>query len=111
MLGVILSLIVAICYGVSATMQKYAISSIKKFSFKLLFKNRQWLASLLVGAIGTVVYLFAMKITPLSTVQVFLSLSVVIPILASFLLFKEKLKVMKWICVVLILAGVFLTIL
>jgi drug/metabolite transporter (DMT)-like permease len=111
MLGVVLLLIVAVCYGISATMQKYAVSSMKKFSFKLLFRDRKWLASMLVGTIGTVAYLFAMKIAPLSTVQVFLSLYIVIPILAGFLFFKEKLKVMEWLCVAMIVTGVFLTML
>ena len=111
MLGVLLSLIVAICYGISATIQKYAISSMKKFSFKLLFKNRKWLVSLLVGTIGTLLYLFAVKIAPLSTVQVFLAISIIVPILAGFLFFKEKLKVREWLCVVLVIAGVFLTML
>ena len=111
MLGIVLSLIVAVCYGISATMQKYAVSSIKKFSFRLLFKNRKWLASMFVGVIGTVAYLLAMKITPLSTVQVFLSLSIVIPVLAGFIFFKERLRVREWTCVALILAGVFVTML
>jgi len=110
MLGVLLSFIVAICYGISATMQKYAISSMKKFSFRKLFKNKKWLVSLLIGVIGTLAYLLAMRIAPLSTVQVFLSLSIVIPILAGFLFFKEKLRVREWVCVSLIVVGVILTI-
>ena len=111
MLGVLLSLIVAVCYGISAAMQKYAISSMEKFSFRRLFKNKKWIASILVGTVGTLAYLLAMKTAPLSTVQVFLSFSIIIPILAGFVFFKEKLKMREWICVSLIVIGVILTIL
>jgi drug/metabolite transporter (DMT)-like permease len=111
MLGVLLLLVVAVCYGISSTLQKYAVSSMKKFSFTRLFSNKRWLLSMLFGAAGTATYLIAMKIAPLFTVQIFMAISIVIPILAGFLFFKEKLKVMEWLCVGMILAGVFLTIL
>jgi drug/metabolite transporter (DMT)-like permease len=111
MLGVLLSLIVAICYGISAAMQKYAISKMEKFSFRHLFVNKKWLASLLVGLVGTVAYLLAVKTAPLSTVQVFLSLSIIIPILAGFVFFKEHLKDREWVCISLIVLGIVLTVL
>jgi uncharacterized membrane protein len=110
MLGILLSLIVAVCYGISAAMQKYAISKMEKFSFRRLFKNVRWLASLLVGFVGTATYLLAVKIAPLSTVQVFLSLSIIIPILVGAAIFKERLRKSEWICVCMILVGICLTI-
>ena len=110
MLGILLSLIIAVCYGISAAMQKYAISKMEKFSFRQLFKNVRWLVALLVGLVGTVTYLLAVKIAPLSTVQVFLSLSIIIPILVGASLFKEKLRTREWICVCMILVGICLTI-
>ncbi len=110
MLGVLLSLIVAVCYGISAAMQKYAISKMESFSFRRLFRNKRWLASLLVGLVGTLSYLLAVKIAPLSTVQVFLSLSIIIPILVGASLLKERLEVREWICVCMILVGICLTI-
>jgi multidrug transporter EmrE-like cation transporter len=110
MLGVLLSLIVAVCYGISAAMQKYAISRMERFSFRRLFKNARWLAALLVGFVGTITYLLAVKIAPLSTVQVFLSLSIIIPILVGASLFKEYLRKSEWLCVCLILVGICLTI-
>lgn len=111
MLGVLLSFIMALCYGISATLQKYAVSSMKKFSFRKLFKNGKWLASMVIGALGSLSYLLALRVTPISTIQVFLSLSIVIPIVAGFLFFKEKMKVVQWLCVVMIIAGVSLTVL
>jgi drug/metabolite transporter (DMT)-like permease len=111
MLGILLSLIVALCYGVSAAMQKYAISSMEKFSFRRLFRNKKWLASLLVGFLGTSAYLLAVKTAPLSTVQIFLSLSIIIPILAGFVFFKENLKKREWVCISLIVLGIILTVL
>ncbi len=111
MLGVVLSLIVAVCYGISATLQKYAVSSMKKFSFSILFRNKRWLISMIFGGVGTVTYLIAMKIAPLLTVQIFLAISIVIPIISGFVFFKEELRLMEWLCVALIITGVFLTIL
>jgi len=114
MLGILLSLVAAVCYGISAAMQKYAVAKItarKRFSFKHLFKSRKWYASLGIGGIGILAYLTAMIYAPLSTVQVFLSLTLVITVFAGFIFFKEKMKVREWLCVVMIITGVFLTIL
>ncbi len=114
MLGIILSLVAAVCYGISAAMQKHAVAKItakKRFSFRRLLKNARWYASLGVGGIGILAYLTAMIYAPLSTVQVFLSLTLVISVLAGFMFFKERMKVKEWLCVVMIIAGVFLTIL
>ena len=110
MLGIALSLITAFLFGLSATMQKYAIAKMKgKFSFKKMLFNVRWLGATCIGLFGIIAYVFAMRYAPLSTVQVFLALSIVVPIIAGFMFFKEKLSTREWICVVLILAGIALT--
>ena len=114
MLGVILALVAAILYGTSSALQKYAISKMtakKKFSFRRMLTNKKWFLSTFIGLIGGAFYVLAMRYAPLSVVQVFLALSIVIPILAGFAFFKEKLYVREWVCVALIVLGVFLTVL
>lgn len=111
MIGIILSLFAALCYGLSASMQKYAIYSMKKFSFSKMIRNRKWLASMVAGAAGTVFYILALRFSSLLTVQVFLSITIIIPVLAGSIVFKEKVGVMKWFCVIMIIAGVFITML
>ena len=64
-----------------------------------------------IGIIGTASYLAAMRYAPLSTVQVFLSLTIIIPIVVGFLFFKEKLSMREWLCVALVVIGIILTIL
>lgn len=110
MLGIILAIAAAALFGTSSTLQKYAISKMSdKFSFKKMLVNLRWLAATGIGLAGIAAYVFSMRYAPLSTVQVFLALSIVIPVIAGFVFFKEKLSKREWICVVLILAGILLT--
>lgn len=114
MLGAILALVAAILYGTSTALQKYAISKMtakKKFSFRRMLTNKKWVSYTVIGLIGGAFYLLAMRYAPLSVVQVFLALSIVIPIIAGFMFFREKLRVREWICAALIVLGVFLTVL
>ena len=108
MLGIFLSLLTATLFGVSVALFKYSMGAIKKFTVKGLVNNRKWLLALVVGLVGVITYIMAMIVEPLSTVQPILSFSMLIPILVGAALFKEKLEVWRWLCVLVLVAGVFL---
>lgn len=106
MLGIVFALISAVCYGLMSAIQKYCLSSLKKFSLKKLVKNKFWLFSILVGFIGMLFYLLALRFAQLTIVQPLLSISLIIPVLIGYFSFKEK--NVSWISIILILIGVIL---
>lgn len=105
MLGFYLSVLAAICFGFSTTMQKHYLRGMGRFSFSRLIRSKVWTSSLLVGFIGIMFYLAALKSAPISIVQPTLSLSIAIPVLAGWFVFGEKTRG-RWIHVLLIIAGV-----
>jgi len=109
-LGLVMTFVTAICFGLSTAIQKYALGKMKKFSIKGMLKNRRWLSSLIVAAVGIASYLFAMKIADLSIVQSVISLALIIPMIIGFVFFKERLVVYEWVSIILILAGIFLVV-
>jgi uncharacterized membrane protein len=107
MLGFILSVLAAICFGFSTIMQKHSLRGIRRLNFRRLIGSRIWVSSLLVGLIGIMLYLAALRSAPISIVQPTLSLSIAISVLGGWFAFGEKLGG-RWIHVLLILAGVIL---
>ena len=107
-LGIVLSVIAAVCFGISVAIQKYSLVDMKDFSIKKMAKNKKWGFAFLVGIVGIVIYLAALNLEQISTVQPITSLSLVIPIIAGIIWFKEKLEVKKWLFLVLVLAGIVL---
>src|SRR3989338_1595503 len=95
-LGLILSILASACFGVSIAVQKYSLSSMRDFSVKKIAKDKKWVLAFLIGIAGILVYLVALNFEPISTVQPLTSLSIVIPIIAGVVWFKEKLEVKKW---------------
>ena len=108
MLGIALAVLTATLFGISVALFKYSLGAIGKFTIKAMVKNRKWLLALAVGLIGVITYIMAMIAAPLSTVQPVLSFSMVIPILVGAVWFKEKLEVWRWLCVLVLVAGIFL---
>jgi len=108
MVEIILSLVAATCYGIAASIQKYSMKTMKKFSVRKLIKNKNWLLSILVTFIGVVAQLFALKNLPLSTFQPFFGITLMIPVVVGALVFREKLKVIEWTAVLMIVAGILL---
>ncbi len=90
MIEIIISFIVAFCYGSSAAIQKYSFMDMKEFSIRKMIKNWKWLVSMVIGSSGLIIYLYSLKFIPISTIQPLLALSITIPIIAGFLFFKEK---------------------
>ncbi|MBN2330990.1 MAG: hypothetical protein JXC85_04175 [Candidatus Aenigmarchaeota archaeon] len=107
MLGFYLSVLAAMCFGFSATMQKQSLRGIRRFNFSSLVRSRVWASSLIVGFIGILFYLAALKSAPISIVQPTLSLSIAIPVLAGWFAFGERLGG-RWIHILLIILGVML---
>ena len=106
MFEIIISVLVALCYGISASIQKYSLSAMKKFSVKQMIKNRIWLFSMLIGIIGILIYIFALRFVALNTIQPILALSMIIPIFAGIFLFKEKPHIYDIAGIILIIVGV-----
>ena len=107
MLGILLPILAAIFFGSSTALQKYCLNDLKKFSLRELVKRRMWLASLLLGFIGILLYVSAMKYGSISLVQPLLSISILIPVFVGWFWFGEKAGT-GWVHIILILTGVVL---
>ncbi len=106
MLGVALALFAAVCYGIATAIQKYSMAGMENFSVRKLARSRMWLLSVAVTLLGGLAYLFALKAEPLSTVQPFLGITVLVPVVAGLVLFRERLGVLKCIGIALLMAGI-----
>ncbi len=107
MLGVLLSIFASLLIGTSATMQKYSLRRIRKFRFRRIFSNRLWIISILIGASGTLMYLFAMRLSPIHIVQPIIAVSMMIPVILGNILFGEKIG-NRWFHIIIIFIGVWL---
>jgi drug/metabolite transporter (DMT)-like permease len=107
MLGAILAISAALLLGISTVLQKHSMRDMGGFSLRALAGDRSWRLSVLVGFCGLVFYLAALGYEPISFVQPMLAVSIVVPIVAGWLFFGERIGV-RWIHVALILVGVLL---
>ena len=107
MLGIILSVFASILIGTSATMQKYSLRRIRKFRLKKIFSNRLWILSVIIGGVGTLMYLFAMRLSPIHIVQPIIAVSMLIPVIFGSILFGEKIG-NRWFHIIIIFIGVWL---
>ena len=87
---------------------KHSMGKQGKFSVKDIARNRVWLGGLVIGLIGVVTYVFAMAMSPLTTVQPIISFSMVIPIIVGAFIFKEKMEGWRWLLVAVLAAGIIL---
>jgi len=108
MLGTALALITSVLFGISVAVFKYSLGGMGIFTIQGMLRNRRWFLALGIGLMGVLTYVAAMAVAPLSTVQPILSLSMVVPIVTGAILFKEKLEVWRWLCMLVLLAGIFL---
>jgi drug/metabolite transporter (DMT)-like permease len=107
MLGAILSVAAALLIGISTVLQKHSMRGMRGFSLRVLAGDRNWRLSVLVGFCGVIFYLAALGFEAISFVQPMLALSIVVPLVAGWLFFGERIGT-KWIHVALILTGVLL---
>ena len=108
MLGVVLALLAAGCYGISASIQKSSMDDFESFDVKKFLQQKLWLFSILIGAVGMILYLVSLTMENLTTVQPLLSVSLVIPIIAGVFFFKEDHGRLEWIAIFLVLCGIVL---
>lgn len=108
MLDIALALFAAVCYGIATAVQKHSMKAMQKFSIKNLLKNKKWLLSILITIIGGIAHLFALKNLPLSTLQPFFGITLIIPVIVGTFIFKEKLKVIEWTAMIMVIVGVLL---
>ena len=107
-LGIILAVASSILFGISILLQHHGLQSMKKFSFKKMLMNPRWIASMVVGVVGIGLYVFALKIADISTVQPVTSLNMVVTILGGVLFFKEKIGGRQWLMLLLVIVGIVL---
>jgi drug/metabolite transporter (DMT)-like permease len=108
MLGLVLLILAAILFGVSISIQKYSLSSLKKFTIQSMLKSKPWILALIIGLSGTLTYLASLSLIPLSTAQPVVSVYLLIPILVGYFKFKEKLEVKQWLLIGFFLIGIIL---
>ena len=107
-LGIVLAIVASVCFGISVALQKYGLKSMKTFSFAGMVKNKRWILALLIGIVGILLYLAALNLADLSVVQPLASLTIIIPVIAGVLFFKEKIGGIKWALLALVVIGVIL---
>jgi len=107
MLGILLSLVAAVFFGFSTTLQKRCVRCLSRFSIMGLCRDRNWLFSIMLSLAGILIYLAALRFEEISYVQPILSLSIVIPVLIGHILWKESIA-RKLFPIFLIIAGVVL---
>jgi len=108
MLGILLALLSAIFFGVAVAIQKYAFQDLKKFSLSGMATNGRWILSMVIGLSGLVIYVIALSIDDLSTVQPVASIYLLIPIFTGAFIFKEHIGGKKWSLIGLFLIGMLL---
>jgi drug/metabolite transporter (DMT)-like permease len=108
MYEIIIPLLVAICFGISAAYQKYSMKDSERFSFRELLKNKKWLLAMGIGAIGILLYLFALTFITITAVQPMLALSIIIPIIAGVVFFSEKIGYLEAASITIIIIGLVL---
>jgi drug/metabolite transporter (DMT)-like permease len=104
--GILLSTAAAILFGASTVLQKRAMKGMKKFSLRALFHSRSWISSLAVGGFGLLFYLTAITFFDITVIQPIVTASVIIPIIAGGILFRERLGARKWLAIFIILIGI-----
>jgi drug/metabolite transporter (DMT)-like permease len=104
--GILLSTAAAILFGVSTVLQKQAMGRMKKFSLRALLHNRGWIGSLAVGGLGLLFYLEAVSFFDITMIQPMVTASVIIPIIAGGIMFRERLGARKWLAIFIILIGI-----
>ena len=107
-LGIVLAVVAALFFGVSVAMQKYGLESMEKFSIGSMIKNKKWITSLFIGLVGIILYLVALNQADLSVVQPITALTLVIPVIAGVVFFKEKIRRLEWLMLALVVAGIVL---
>ena len=105
MLGLVLSVFAALCFGLSTAFQKGRMVKLRGFSFRKLAADRMWIASTLLGLAGILPYVFALKYEYISIVQPMLSISIVTSVAAGRVLFGERIG-KKAVFIGLIITGV-----
>src|SRR3989338_4973586 len=107
-LGIFLAVVAATLFGISVSLQKYGLKSLKKFSLKGMATNKKWIVSMVIGVVGILLYLVALNLADISVVQPLTALTLVIPVIAGVAFFKEKIGGMEWALLALVIIGVVL---
>lgn len=104
--GILFAMVAATLFGVALTIQKHAVGRMETFSLARMARSRVWLLSLAVGGVGILAYLLALRSASLSAVQPLMSLSLLIPVIAGMIFFKERLQVVEWVFVIVFFIGI-----
>jgi len=107
MLGAILSVLAALLFGISSTIQKYSLKRMRTFSISRLARDRVWVISIVIGIVGILFYIAALGVETISIVQPLLAISIIIPVVCGWLFFGENIGT-KWVHIIIILLGVVL---
>jgi uncharacterized membrane protein len=103
-MSAVFAFVAAVLFGLSAAVQKKALRKMK-FSLKNVITSRTWLSSLLVGGVGFLFYILALRSTEIVIVQSFIPLSIIVPLIYGIKL-KEKIEVYQWLSIGIIILGI-----
>ena len=62
MIGILLSLLTALLFGISVAIFKHSMKAHTDFSVRDIARNKVWLGGLVIGLMGVVAYVFAMAL-------------------------------------------------
>ena len=105
-MSAVFAFLASILFGLSTAIQKKALRKMK-FSIKNIITNKVWLSSLIVGGVGLLLYMLAIKSTDIIIVQSFIPLSIIVPIIYGIKL-KERIEVYQWLFIGMIILGIVL---
>lgn len=105
-IGLAFAFIASIFFGLSTVMQKHVLRKMKKFSVFGMLRSAVWLVSIGVGAIGMLLYVLAVGMQNITSVQSIITLSLIIPVVSGALLFRERIGAEKWLSILLVIIGI-----
>jgi uncharacterized membrane protein len=117
-MAVVLALVVAVCWGFGNVFQKQGMTvSFPKISLrsvfgqigtiiKTLLTNWLWMLGTLMMLAGALIYVWAMSMGDVTVVQPILCLTVVVSAVVGVVWLKEKVSILEWTGIGVVLAGV-----
>jgi len=113
----ILTLIAAFCFGAGAAMQKHGMAAefpklglrdfLKKWRqvVRALAANKLWVLGFLMGPIGGIFYFQALSEGKVTVILPLMNLGMLVTVLAGVLVLKERLRLLEWAAITVLLGG------
>ncbi|MCW1297961.1 MAG: EamA family transporter [Candidatus Parvarchaeota archaeon] len=106
LLDVSIGLAIAFLFGLCAFFQKFGLKEIEKFSITGMLKSKKWLIGIFFGAVGALLYVYAVKKIEITLLQPILNLSLIFPVVFGKVFLKEEMTKKELIGIIILIVGV-----